>query len=106
MKSLKNMNGFRQEKHIIVFDKTESVMESIIKDTVSSIFLFILIVVSLGSPWWTLFTGLMAVLFFACKFQTERDDRVKKFSSVKELKEWAAALPEEETTQTTCNYFE
>lgn len=101
------MKGFRQEKHIIIFDKTESVMESIVKDTVGCSYLLLLIWVSHGSTWWTLFTGVLALLFFVTKFQKSCDERMKKFSSVKELKEWAAALPEkDETVNPTCNYFE
>lgn len=79
---------------IIIFDKQESVIESVCKDAVTFAFLALCIWFSQseGGGWWTFMTSTMFLLVLAVKLP---GDRNTKLSSKREAVEWANQLPED-----------
>ena len=80
------------ENEIRVMDKTQSIVESIFKDTVTFSFLIFCIYISRGSTWWTFFTGSLFMLCFFTMVATFTKQRKKTFSTKAELLEWANSL--------------
>lgn len=71
----------------IVVEKTESVLESLIKDAATFGFILLCIYVSwrADSVWWTFFTGSVAALWI---FGIGQIAGAKKFRSIEELRKW------------------
>ncbi|BBA31978.1 uncharacterized protein sS8_0860 [Methylocaldum marinum] len=81
------------EPKYVFFDRTESLMESILKDAATFGFLLLCIYVSRDSAWWTFATGTMAVLMIGTKAHLA-SNRAFKFRTTAEIKAWAESLPE------------
>lgn len=79
------------EPKFVVYDKSETILDSWAKDAVTFGFLFLCIYTSLGSTWWTFITGSMFILFLASKAMVV-NKRTKKCNSKEELKAWVESL--------------
>lgn len=74
----------------IVFDKRETVIESLVKDLGTFCFVALAVYVSRDSRWWTFFTGSMAILALFGNV----GQRQKRFTSKAELKAWVDSIEE------------
>lgn len=74
-----------------IFDRNESLVESVFKDFVTFSFLAFSIYISQGSTWWTFITGLMFLTFLFAKISI-LTKRQKVFKNKKEIIEWAEKL--------------
>ena len=79
------------EPKFIVYDKSETILESWMKDAVTFGFLFLCVYVSRDSTWWTFATGCMALLLLGGKAQAA-SKRMKKCHSKEELRAWVESL--------------
>lgn len=77
---------------IKIFDKTESVRESVFKSTVYFSFLIFCIWISQGSKWWTFVTGTLFLIAFFSRCAVVLKQRTKVFKSKEELLKWATEL--------------
>ena len=75
-----------------VFDKRQTVLDSVIKDIISLATLTLMVVVSRDSNWWTLVTGVMYIAWMAAKVSAMTKDRYKTFTSKEDLKAWVDTL--------------
>lgn len=83
-----------EPKFAAVFDKRESLIESLMKDAGTFTMLALCVYVSQGSKWWTLASGLMFVLWlFGVSAKVAK--RNKTFRTKAELLKWANTLEEE-----------
>lgn len=94
------------EKIYIVFDKSENVWDSYVKDFFSFLFICLLILVSKDSRWWTFATGIIFVLFWYGQLRKIADERTHRFAGLPALKRWVLSLEEKEEKQVECNYFD
>lgn len=76
-------------EHIVITGK-ESVIESIVKDSITFGFLIFCIWISKGSRAWTLICGIMFLIFVCAKAATTFGTRSKKFKTREELAAWAS----------------
>lgn len=77
----------------VVYDKSETILDSWAKDAVTFGFLFLCIYASRDNTWWTFITGSMFILFLASK-AIAVNKRTKKCNSKEELKAWVESLDE------------
>jgi len=77
---------------IKIIDKTESVLESIIKDIVTFSFLILCIWISQGSRWWTFFTATIFLISLWGRLSMLLKKKTYVFKSKAELLEWAENL--------------
>lgn len=75
----------------MVFDATESLIESILRDAVTFGFILLCIYCSHGSNWWTFFCGSVALLFLSGKAVSSAS-KTKRLSSKAEAIKWAESL--------------
>ena len=80
-----------EEKEYAIFDRRETVMESIYKDLFMFSLLGFCIWISQGSTWWTFVTGLFFILIVLAKI-SNAIKRYKTFKSKDELKAWVDKL--------------
>ena len=76
-------------KEILLLDKTESFLESLASDVMTTILIGFCVYISLGSTWWTFVTGLMFILIIFVKITSSIKKRSYEFKSYTELKEYA-----------------
>ena len=81
-------------KEVIVFNATQSMVESICSDIVTFAFLLLCMWFSYsqGGGWWTFITVTMFLISLAAKLPSGRQ---LKISSKKEALEWAQSLPDD-----------
>jgi len=84
----------KNEIKYAVFNKTESVIESIIKDATTLAVVSLLVYISQGSKWWTLVTGLMFIFWIVAKITVITKQRYKTFKTKAELQEWVNEIKE------------
>ena len=77
-----------EQPKYIVFDKRETVAESLVKDGVTFALLLLCIWASLGSTWWTFFTAVMFLVFLGAKAAMAVGSRQKKFTSLDDMQAW------------------
>ncbi|HET6788025.1 MAG TPA: hypothetical protein VFH49_08700 [Aquabacterium sp.] len=83
-----------EPKFAAVFDRRETIIESLTKDAGTLAMVVLCIYVSQGSKWWTLATGLMFVAWiFGVAARAAK--RNKTFTSKADLLKWANSLEEE-----------
>ena len=68
----------------VIFDRNESVIDSIFKDFVTFSLLIFSVYISQGSTWWTFITGLMFLTFLFAKISIVIK-RQKVFKNKKEI---------------------
>lgn len=76
----------------VIYDRSESVMESIAKDAVTIGFLAFCIWLSKGSTFWTLICGCLFFLAIASKLYLSNGDRKVVLKGTKAAKSWAERL--------------
>lgn len=84
-----------------VFDKRETLAESIFKDLTTFAVVFLLVYVSRGSSWWTLVTGLMFIFIAFGKISSVVKKSHHVFKTKADLQDWVNKLPDDESD--TCN---
>jgi membrane protein YdbS with pleckstrin-like domain len=82
----------KNEIKYAVFNKTESLAGSVLKDLTTLAVVSLLVYVSQGSKWWTLVTGLMFIFWVIAKITVITKQRYKTFKTKSELQEWVDAL--------------
>jgi membrane protein YdbS with pleckstrin-like domain len=82
----------KNEIKYAVFNKTERLIESIIKDATTLAVQSLLVYISQGSKWWTLVTGLMFIFWVIARITVITKQRYKTFQTKSELQEWVDAL--------------
>ena len=82
----------KEQKEYAVIYRTESFVQSVFSDLVTFCFLAFCIYISIGSTWWTFLTGILFMIFGFCKVSYALNIRHKKFTSKKDLVEWAESL--------------
>lgn len=85
-------------KEIMIFDKSETAVESIFSDLVTFGFLLLCMwfSYSYGGGWWTFFTCSMFLAFLSVKMPSNAG-RWVKIASKEEAIEWAQSLPDDES---------
>ena len=85
-----------KDKNIIVYDASESLIESIIKDVFSGLMLGFCLYIShwSDSVFWTFITGLMFLFYLSSKLNRLIKGRVTKFKTWAEFKTWVDAQAE------------
>ena len=73
----------------IVITGKESVIESIVKDSITFGFLLFCIWASQGSRFWTVLCGVLFLLFVWAKSVAQFGSRYKKFKTRTDLAKWA-----------------
>ena len=76
-----------------VFNKNETVAESLYKDFVTGVLVSFCVYISQGSTWWTFVTGLMFIVFLLGKVKNVMKDN-HEFKSKEDLQKWVDSLPE------------
>ena len=74
----------------ILFDKRQTLGESLVSDGATFGLLLLCIWISQGSKWWTFFSALCFLGFGIAKCAAVVGNRQHKFKSLDELEEWAA----------------
>lgn len=74
--------------HYIVFDKRESLYESVVKDGFTFSFIGLCIWVSQGSTFWTFLSGLIFLLFIYIRLSSVFTQRFKKFTTKEQAVAW------------------
>lgn len=92
-------NTQKPEIKFAVFDKRQSVGDSIFKDVTSLAVLCLMVYVSRDSSWWTLVTGLMFIAWMTVKISFITKQRYKTFKTKEELRAWVDSLEEGEPAQ-------
>lgn len=82
----------KNEIKYAVFNKTEGLIESIMKDVTTLAVTSLLVYISQGSKWWTLVTGLMFIFWVIARIAVITKQRYKTFKTKAELQEWVDAL--------------
>ena len=75
-----------------VFNKTEKLLESIIKDAFTGVMLAFCVHISQGSRFWTFITGLGFILFIFVRLVASAKARTKTFRTKEGLIEWVNTL--------------
>jgi len=85
-------------KEIMMYEKTETMLESITSDIVTFGFLFLCMWYSYsqGGGWWTFFTCSMFLISLSVNLNRIVTSRWIKLSSKQEAIEWANSLPDDE----------
>lgn len=82
----------KNEIKYAVFNKTESLAGSVLKDLTTLAVVSLLVYVSQGSKWWTLVTGLMFIFWVVAKIAAVTKSRYKTFKTKAELQEWVDSI--------------
>jgi len=84
-------------KEIMMYEKTETMLESITSDIVTFGFLFLCMWYSYsqGGGWWTFFTCSMFLISLSVNLNRIVTSRWIKLSSKQEAIEWANSLPDD-----------
>ena len=90
-----------KETAYVVFDKRETLAESILKDLTTFAVVFLLVYVSRGSSWWTLVTGFMFIFIAFGKIASVAKKRHHVFKTKADLQNWVNKLPDD--ARDTCN---
>lgn len=79
-----------RDKNIIAYNKSESLIESIVKDVFSGLMLGFCLYIShlADSVFWTFITGLMFLFYLSSKLNRLIKGRVTKFKTWAEFKTW------------------
>jgi len=80
------------EKEIILFDKTESIFGSWLKDLFTLFVIAFCVYISHGSTWWTFVTGTLFLLFVGTKLMYIWDKRKQIFSNKKDLLKYVKSM--------------
>jgi hypothetical protein len=88
----KNQKTMKNEIKYAVFNKTESLAGSVLKDLTTLAVVSLLVYVSQGSKWWTLVTGLMFIFWVMAKISAVTKSRYKTFKTKAELQEWVDSI--------------
>ena len=90
-------------KEVMMYEKTETMVESISSDLVTFGFLLLCMWFSYdqGGGWWTFFTSSMFLVSLAVKMPGRGPARWVKLTSKKAAIEWAESLPDDETPNAT-----
>lgn len=85
-------------REVMIFEKTETMVESICSDIVTFGFLLLCMWFSYsqGGGWWTFFTCSMFLILLAVKMPGRASSRWVKLSSKKEAIKWAESLPDDD----------
>lgn len=85
-------------KEVMMYEKTETMVESISSDVVTFGFLLLCMWFSYdqGGGWWTFFTSSMFLISLAVKMPGRGSARWVKLTSKKAALEWAESLPDDE----------
>ena len=76
-----------------IFNKNETVSQSLYKDMVTGIMVAFCVYISQGSTWWTFVTGLMFMVFLFAKVKRMMDDN-NEFKNKADLQAWVDKLPD------------
>ena len=76
-----------------VFNKNETVAESIYKDFVTGCMVAFCVYISQGNTWWTFVTGLMFLMFLFAKVSAIMKGN-NEFKSKADLQKWVDELPD------------
>ena len=87
-----NQKTMKNEIKYAVFNKTESLAGSVLKDLTTLAVVSLLVYVSQGSKWWTLVTGLMFIFWVVAKIAAFTKSRYKTFKTKAELQEWVDSI--------------
>ena len=87
----------KNEIKYAVFNKTESLAGSVLKDLTTLAVVSLLVYVSQGGKWWTLVTGLMFIFWVVAKIAAVTKSRYKTFKTKAELQEWVDSSDGENT---------
>jgi hypothetical protein len=92
----KNKEGVKTmaKAKFIIFDKTEGVIESWLKDSFTFTVLALCIYISRGNSWWTFFTGFFFILLVFGKLMSFFVHKSETFSNKKDLLEYVNNLEE------------
>ncbi|MCD7096901.1 hypothetical protein [Stenotrophomonas sp. MMGLT7] len=84
-----------EQPKFIVFDKRQSLVESIVSDLCTFMPLALLVWISHGSRWWTFFSGALALMWVLCRLCSGVSRR-HTFTSADALCAWAHQEAEKE----------
>ena len=84
-----------KQKETVIFNQTESVLESWSKDAITLGVMVLCVWVSRDSAWWTFFTGCFALAFFFAKAASIWDTRRTVIKSKADALAWAESLPDD-----------
>jgi ABC-type bacteriocin/lantibiotic exporter with double-glycine peptidase domain len=82
----------QKEITYVVFNKTESLAESVLKDIISLVVVSLLVYISRGSTWWTLVTGTIFIMWSLAKISATMKSRQKRFNTKAEMQAWLDAI--------------
>lgn len=87
------------KKEVMMFEKTETMAQSVTSDVVTFGFLLLCMWFSYsqGGGWWTFFTCSLFLISLAARMQGRGAPRRVRLRSKKEAIEWAESLPDDET---------
>ncbi len=77
---------------IRIIDRTETIIESVVKDIITFVFIAFCIYISRGSTWWTFVTGLMFIFGLMLKLHALTYKNGRAIKTRKELNEWANTM--------------
>ncbi|WP_107878531.1 hypothetical protein [Neisseria animaloris] len=83
------------KENLVVIDRTESLLASILKDVMTLIMLAFCVYIGRESTWWTFVSGLMFILFLSARLSAIYRERVIKFKTWAEFKAWVDMQSEE-----------
>lgn len=75
-------------KSVVVFDRTERLISSILRDAFSTAMLILCVYVSRDSTWWTFFSALVFLCYMGMKALSVYNERSVKFNNWHELRNW------------------
>jgi hypothetical protein len=84
-----------EQPKFVVFDKRQSLAESIVSDLCTFMPLVFLVWISHGSRWWTFFSGGLAIIWVLCRLCSNVTRR-HTFISADALRAWAHKEAEKE----------
>ena len=84
------------KKDLVVYDRTESVLASWLRDGMTLVMLAFGVYISRESTWWTFVAGLMFIIFVFAKSAAIGRERSAKFKSWAEFKAWVNQQAEDE----------
>ncbi|MFV2030613.1 hypothetical protein [Neisseria sp. S1] len=85
------------KKNLVVYDRTESLVTSILRDLMTLSMLALCVYVSQGSTWWTFLSGMIFIVCVFTQTLAAFQRNSTKFKTWAEFKAWVDAQAEEET---------
>ena len=76
-----------------IFNKNETVAQSLYKDFVTGVLVAFCVYISQDSTWWTFVTGLMFIVFLLAKVKGVMKDN-HEFKNKEDLQKWVDDLPD------------